>query len=112
MSRLSYFSLFIFVILSNAKDLFLIAGFRPCRRPPFVSAKGGKTILARARNNGELVHRHESGWRGNSLQGARPPCRSDSPRREVGFGAAALPRPRQERTRKRKEKKFILNDPS
>jgi hypothetical protein len=72
-------------------------GFAPARRVPFVSAKGTKTMSACARPYGCLVHRPESEWRGNSLRGARPPLHSNSPRREVGFGAVAQPRPRQEK---------------
>ena len=44
----------------------------PCAAPP--------NLLKAAGSPGYLVHRPESGWRGNSLQVARPPFRSDSPR--------------------------------
>ncbi|MDT7044217.1 hypothetical protein [Candidatus Nitronereus thalassa] len=70
--------------------------FAPTRRGTFVSAKVPKTMFACARNDRELGHLPESGWRGNSLRGAKPPLRSHSPRRDVGFGTAAQPRPTQE----------------
>ena len=44
---------------------------------------------------GYLGHHPESGWRGNSLQGAKLPFRSNSPRQEVGFWPATQPRPTQ-----------------
>ena len=71
----------------------LNAGFRPCRRGPFVSAKGPKTISARARPFGSLRLRTESRWLGNSL-------RSNSPRREADSVRSLRRARRQEDTQK------------
>ncbi len=62
-------------------------GFGPARRGPFVSAKGPKTIPARAWPCGSPSSQHRITWLRNSL-------RSDSPRRVGGFGAATQPRAR------------------
>ena len=86
---------------------FFTAGFRPCRRPPFVLVKGSKTIFAHARKDGELVHRPESGWLRNSLRGAKRPLHSDSFRQRgrIRAGGPAAPNVGEEA-----ETKFIRND--
>ena len=61
-------------------------GFGPARRDPFVSAKGPKTIGARARPFGCLCPSPERFGLRNSL-------RSDSPRPQLDFGTGAQPRP-------------------
>ena len=63
-----------------------LRGFAPARRGPFVSAKGPKTIGARAWPSGCLCP-------SPSVSGLRNSLRSDSPRPHRGFGTAAQPRP-------------------
>ncbi len=67
-------------------DLFN-AGFRPCRRGPFVSAKGPKTISARARPYGRLCHV-------TKLNGSETRSAQTVLARIVEFGAASKPHPK------------------
>ena len=62
-------------------------GFAPTRRGPFVSAKGPKTIGARAWPQGVPLPQ-------SRLLGLRNSLRSDSPRLQPGFGTEAQPRPK------------------
>ncbi len=71
----------------NAFGYFLFAGFRPCRRPPFVSAKGGKTISARLRPHGG-----PSATAPNKMARELAPLKQLSPKSR--FGAPAPPHPK------------------
>ena len=64
----------------------ILRGFGPARRGPFVSAKGPKTIGARAWPFGCLCP-------GPERLGLRNSLRSNSPRPQLDFGTGAQPRP-------------------
>ena len=73
-------------LIEDPRSLFFMRGFAPERRGPFVSAKGAKTIRARAWPQGVPLPQ-------SRLLGLRNSLRSDSPRPQRDFGTGAQPRP-------------------